>query len=64
MVEPVSVTIGIGIAVAAVLIALGLYLAGRRPDHIVDMREVSSYYRRQQALEALAEDVDGTEGGE
>lgn len=58
MVDPVSVTIGVALTLVITAASLGLYLAGRAPDHIVDMREVSSYYRRQSALEALAEDVD------
>jgi len=62
MVDPVSVTIGVALTVVTTAASLGLYLAGRAPDHIVNMREVSSYYRRQSALEALAEDVDDDEG--
>jgi hypothetical protein len=58
MVDPVSVTIGVASTLVTAAAALGLYLAGRAPDHIVNMREVSSYYRRQSALEALSEDVD------
>jgi len=61
MVDPVSVTLGIGGTVVAVLAATGLYLAGRRPDHIVNMRAVSSYYRRERALEALEQDVNDDE---
>jgi len=62
MVDPVSISIGVGGTVVAGLAAVGLYLAGRRPDHIVDMRAVSSYYRRQNALESLQQDIDDEEG--
>lgn len=58
MVDPVSITIGVGATLVTMAAALGLYLAGRAPDHIVDMREVSSYYRHQSALSALEDDVD------
>jgi len=62
MVDPVSITIGAGVTLALAGVSLGLYLAGRAPDHIVNMREISSYYRRKQALEALQQDVDDEEG--
>jgi len=62
MVDPVSITLGIGGTVVAVLAATGLYLLGRQPDHIVNMRAVSSYYRREQGLEALQQDVNDDEG--
>jgi hypothetical protein len=62
MVDPVSITLGIGGTVVAALAAVGLYLAGRRPDYIVNMRAISSYYRRKQALEALQQDIDDSEG--
>jgi len=62
MVDPVSITLGIGGTVVATLAGIGLYLAGRRPDHIVNMRAISSYYRRKQALEALQQDVNDDEG--
>lgn len=61
MVDPVSVTIGIGVSVVGILAAAGLYLAGRTPDHIINMRSVASYYRHQSALEALNQDVDDEE---
>jgi len=64
MVEPLSIAIGIGIGVAALLAGFGLYAAGQRPDHMVDMREVSNYYRHKSAMEALEEDVDGNGGGQ
>jgi len=63
MVDPVSISLGAGGTVVAALAGVGLYLSGRRPDHIVDMRAVSSYYRRQQALESLQQDIDDEEGG-
>jgi hypothetical protein len=62
MVDPVSISIGVLGTVVAALAGVGLYLAGRRPDHIVDMRAVSSYYRRQNALESLQQDIDDEEG--
>ena len=62
MVDPISVAIGIGVAVATLLAALGLFLAGQQPDHIVDMREVSSYYRHVSANEALQQDIDDSRG--
>jgi hypothetical protein len=62
MVDPVSITLGVGGTVVATLAGIGLYLLGRRPDHIVNMRAVSGYYRRKQQLEALQQDVDDDEG--
>jgi hypothetical protein len=58
MVDPVSVTIGVGGTVLIATAALGLYLAGRAPDHIINMRAVSSYYRHRSALKSLEDDVD------
>jgi hypothetical protein len=62
MVEPVSVTVGIGASAAGLLAAAGLYLSGyvrsRSPDHIVDMREVSNYYRHKNSNESLNQDVE------
>ena len=61
MVEPLSVTIGIGVAAVAFLALVGVYLTGfvraRNPDHVVDMREVSNYYRHVNSNEALNQDV-------
>lgn len=62
MVDPLSITFGIGLAVAALLAAYGLYAAGQRPSHMVDMREVSAYYRHKNAEEALSQDVDASDG--
>jgi len=62
MVDPLSITIGIGVAVAVGLAAYGLYAAGQRPEHIVDMREVSNYYRHTSTLRALEGDIDDDEG--
>jgi xanthine/uracil/vitamin C permease (AzgA family) len=65
MVEPLSVAIGIGVAVGILLAFLGLmlvgYVVGRRPDHIVDMSEVSAYYRHRSAAAALSQDVQDSE---
>jgi hypothetical protein len=58
MVDPVSVTIGVASTLIIAAASLGLYLAGRAPDHIVNMREVQTYYRRRASLRALEEDVD------
>jgi len=58
MVDPISITIGVGACVLALLAAYGLYAAGQRPDHMVNMREVASYYRHSSAQEALSEEVD------
>jgi len=62
MVEPLSIAIGAGIAVVVLLAMLGVYLAGRKPDHIINMREVSAYYRHKSAAEALRDDIDDVEG--
>lgn len=64
MVEPLSVTIGIGVAITALLAAYGLYAAGQRPAYMVDMREVSRYYKETAAVSALEDDVGDSEGGE
>jgi hypothetical protein len=61
MVEPLSVAIGIGIGIAALLAGTGLYLLGQKPDHIVNMREVSNYYRHVSANRALEQDIDDSE---
>lgn len=61
MVDPVSITLGVAAAFASIGVGAGLYLFGQSPDHIVNMREVGNYYRRQQALEALDEDIDDTD---
>jgi len=61
MVEPLSVAIGIGVAVVIILASAGLYFAGQRPDHIVDMREVANYYRHVSANESLEQDVEDSE---
>jgi len=62
MVDPLSVALGVGVAAVILLAAAGLYLYGyvrsRGPDHIVDMREVSNYYRHKNSNEALNEDVE------
>lgn len=58
VVDPLSVTIGIGAAIAALLAAYGLYAAGQRPEYVVDMREVASYYQHKSTNEALNENLD------
>jgi hypothetical protein len=62
MVDPLSITIGIGVAIAAILAGYGLYAAGQRPAYMVDMREVSRYYTETAAVEALEEDIRNDEG--
>lgn len=66
MVDPLSVALGIGVAVVVLLAAFGLFaggwIRGRAPDHIVDMNEVSNYQMHVQANEALAQDVDDADG--
>jgi len=62
MVDPLSITLGIGVSVVGILASLGLYLAGRSPDHIINMRDIAAYHRHQSAIQALAEDVDDSEG--
>jgi hypothetical protein len=58
MVEAVSV----GIGVVALFAGFGAYLAGyvrsRSAGYIVDMREVSNYYRHKNTNEALSQDVE------
>jgi len=61
MVDPVSLSIGAVVTIASLLGAYGLYAAGQRPAHMVDMREVSNYYRRTAAAEALQQDIDDDE---
>lgn len=61
MVEPLSITIGIGVALVGIAAAYGLYAAGQRPAYMVDMREVSRYYKETAAVEALEEDVSNGE---
>jgi len=61
MVDPLSVTVGIGVAVAVLLAGLGLYYLGQRPAHMVDMTEVAAYHRHRSAAEALEQDVDDSE---
>jgi len=62
MVEPLSLAIGAGVALVVAAAVLGIYLSGRvaalRPDHVVDMRVVSNYYRHQSAHESLSSDVE------
>jgi hypothetical protein len=58
MVDPLSISLGIGIAVLLAAAGTGIYLLGRSPDHIVNMRSVAGYYRQQQALESLNQDID------
>jgi len=57
MVDPVSVTIGVGVSVVSILAAGGLYLAGRAPDHIINVREVETYERRTASIRALRQDI-------
>lgn len=64
MVDPVSATIGSIVTLSALLGSYGLYSLGQRPAHVVDMREVSNYYRRTAAVEALEQDVDDDEEAE
>jgi len=62
MVDPVSLSIGAVATITSLTAAYGLYAAGQRPAHIVDMREVASYYRHTSANEALREDMEDSDG--
>jgi len=62
MVEPISVALGSLAALVALLALTGVYQTGyrrsRAPDHVVDMNEVESYYRRTHAAETLDDQRD------
>jgi len=62
MVDPVSLSVGALATITALTGAYGLYAAGQRPGYMVDMREVSNYYRRTAAVEALEQDVEDSDG--
>lgn len=53
MVDPLSITIGIAVAVFALLAGLGVAFIARFPDHIVNMREVRSYQMQVNANRTL-----------
>jgi len=61
-IDPLSVAIGVGIAAIIALafigVALGGYRQARRPDYIVDMREVSNFYRHSNAARRIRVDTD------
>jgi hypothetical protein len=63
-IDPLSVAVGVGIAAVVSLAIVGVGLVGyrqaRRPDYIVDMREVSNFYRHSNAARRIrVEDRDG-----
>ena len=66
MVDPLSVTVGAGVTVVVMLALLGVFLAGyqaaRRPEHVVDMQEVTNYARHKNSTEALSQDVEADGG--
>jgi hypothetical protein len=57
MVEVLSILIGVGLTVVGLLAVIGIGLAFRTPDHIIDMREVANYHRYTSSIEALDQDV-------
>jgi len=63
MVDPLSVSVGIGIAFIIGMAIIGFMLVGhrqaRRPDYIVDMREVSNFYRHANAARRIRVEPDG-----
>jgi hypothetical protein len=56
-IDLLSVAIGVGVALIIGMAILGCMLVGyrqaRQPDYIVDMREVSSYYRHSNAARRI-----------
>lgn len=65
MVDPLSVALGIGVAVVVLLAAFGLFaggwIRGRSPDHVVDMNEVENYHQGTWANQAMSKDIDDSE---
>ena len=61
MVEPLSIAIGAGGFVIVASSYYAAYLRGKLSADRVNMNEVTGYLTRQQAVEALQQDVDDTE---
>ena len=57
MIDPLSVAVGIGASLLISMAIVGFVLVGyrqaRRPDYIVDMREVSNFYRHANAARRI-----------
>lgn len=68
MVDPLSIAIGIGIAAIIGMAIVGFMLVGyrqsRRPDYIIDMREVSNFYRHANAARRIRVEADNDESDE
>jgi len=62
MVDPISISLGAVATLVTITASYGLYSAGQSPGYMVDMREVSNYYRRTAAVEALEQDVEDSDG--
>jgi len=67
-IDLLSVAVGVGIAAILGMAVIGFMLVGhrqaRRPDYIVDMREVSNFYRHANAARRIrveAEDFHHTD---
>jgi len=62
VVEPLSIAIGAGVTVIALLACMGLYLLGyrtaRRPESIVDMNEIQNYVAFRRTVETGTDDRD------
>jgi len=62
MVDPLSIAIGVGIASIIGMAIVGFMLVGyrqsRRPDYIIDMREVSNFYRHANAARRIRVESD------
>ena len=62
MVDPLSVSVGVGIAFIIGMAIIGFMLVGyrqsRRPDYIIDMREVSNFYRHANAARRIRVEAD------
>jgi len=60
MVDPLSVSIGIGVSFILAMSIVGFIMVGfrraRQPDYIIDMREVSNYHRHSNAARKLRDD--------
>jgi len=60
MVDPLSVSIGIGVSFILAMAIVGFIMVGfrraRQPDYIIDMREVSNYHRHSNAARKLRDD--------
>lgn len=61
MVDPISISLGAVATLVTLTASYGLYSLGQSPGYLVDMREVSNYYRRTAAVEALDQDVEDNE---